>query len=571
MHIPKKLYHLYMNMKISNKLLFGYIVILMVPTICLETIFYQANYNSVLDEYILNEQHSFHSAVQNFSVTLEQISAITLPFESNIILKNYLNGHYTTVSDAMYNYFNYIDALYSPASSSHNVKKVVIYGFRDYPLDLANRLTSIKNFEENEVLIEKIKENYNGFWSLSEDGSIYYYRVLNSNTYPFQFGIIKIETKTPQILECFYSLSKNQLYLYDEQENMLYTYFDNTLEVSAENLDSLREKNKYLFTESLDNFPFVFITAVHTESVINNKSIFLLFSLIVLFIALSFLYYFIARSISHRLSAFNQYIQNTDANTLFAFNVSSYNDEIGHLIDSYNTLILRIEYINNEHFKTQLQKKESEYYALQAQIQPHFLYNTLENIRMNAESHHDTETSEMLLILGKHMRYNLNMSSKPISLEEELHFAKNYLLIHKIRMKEKISIEISVSTELDDIYCPRFLMQPLLENSLLHGYQIGKPLSVQILVTDGQESGHPGNVLIQIVDNGNGIHKDKLTQLLHAINTRQSEANQHVGLLNVNSRLISFYGSDEGILHIKSEPDKKTVVSFFLKKGRESI
>ena len=236
-------------------------------------------------------------------------------------------------------------------------------------------------------------------------------------------------------------------------------------------------------------------------------------------------------------------------------------------VGAYNELVERTNSLINENLRVQIQKRESDYYALHAQIHPHFLYNILENIRMSAEAHGDSDTADMLLALGKHMRYNLNMSSQPITLEEELASAKNYLQIHKMRNKN-IRSEILIATEIDQVYCPRFLLQPLLENALQHGYSLERPLHIRVQIIDGEEMERPGEVCICIEDNGNGIPEEVLLPLKEKLLRKEVEKSNHVGLLNVNSRLSVFCGAKEGCIFIESRPGEGTSVICCLKRRR---
>lgn len=304
----------------------------------------------------------------------------------------------------------------------------------------------------------------------------------------------------------------------------------------------------------------------HPDSIVSYNGNLLLFLLIILFLVLTVLYYMIASSITGRLRAFNQYVMITDVNNFKEFIVPDYKDEIGVVITSHNDMIKRIIQLTNENLLSQIQKRDAQYYALQTQIKPHFLYNMLENIRMSAETHNDTETADMLLALGKHMRYSLNMKTNRASLENELYFSKNYLQMQKIRLKEKMEIEVSILTELDNVYCPRLILQPLLENAIKHGYRIGEVLKVSIFVRERPGSEDGSLLLIEICDNGNGIEEKELNILNIGLEGGEDDCSQHIGLYNVNSRLITFYGSKEGRLYIKSSPEQGTVVSFYLKR-----
>jgi two-component system sensor histidine kinase YesM len=559
----------FMNLKITRKLLIGYFTVVLVPTFILEWSFYQSNYSAFVKNYLLNQQYSLDIARQNFDIQLKQISTMTAPFESNTILKNYLLGNYGTVSEALFNYLQYIQSLYTSSKLNPYLENLTVYGYKQYPLDLPNRLTSIGNMDISEEFIQDITKNMEGIWKFSninKEPKLEYYKMIYSTTYPYYLGIIKINIKVSKIFNAFNSLSGNNLYLYDEKNNLLYKYENNTLTLSSDTLGNLYEAAEYHQHVDISALSCKIIQINHPNSIVSYNGNRLLFLLIILFLVLTVLYYMIASSITGRLRAFNQYVMRMDVNNLKKFIVPDYKDEIGVVITSHNDMINRIIQLTNENFQSQIQKRDAQYYALQAQIKPHFIYNMLEIIRMSAETHNDTETADMLLALGKHMRYSLNMKTNRVSLENELCFAKNYLQMQKIRLKEKIEIEVSILTELDYVYCPRLILQPLLENAIKHGYRMGQRLKVSIFVKENSVSDSDSSILVEICDNGNGIDKEKLDLLKIGLEAGEDDCSQHIGLYNVNSRLITFYGSKEGRLYIKSSPGQGTIVAFCLKR-----
>lgn len=138
--------------------------------------------------------------------------------------------------------------------------------------------------------------------------------------------------------------------------------------------------------------------------------------------------------------------------------------------------------------------------------------------------------------------------------------------IQKIRLKDKIHFDISVLTELDNITCPRLILQPLLENAIKHGYRIGHTLQILVQVKDSDISSTYPTVLIEIHDNGNGITPEVLNKINYDLEQEKHDTDYHVGLYNVNNRLITFFGSREGKIIIKSIPQKGTIISFHLKR-----
>lgn len=565
-----KIKNLYMNIKIARKLVIGYLVIVLIPTFALEWSYYQTNYTAFIQNYLLNQQFCLNTAKQNFEVQLGQISSTTAYFENNTILENYLKGNYDTVSESMFHYLQDLQPLYYSSKINPYLIGLTIYGYKKLPMDVPNRLVSIKSINVDSAFINEVKRKSRGIWKFSQNGSnppsLDYYKMIYSSTYPYLLGVIKIETNVSKVLNSFNSLSINDLYLYDDEDKLLYKYDNDTLSLSTQKLEQLCKNNKFCQTVKINNLSCQIIQIDHPNSILNYDGNHLLTLLIILFLVLTMLYYMIAASITRRLKSFNQYVNKIDANNLEEFQTPAYTDEIGVVITSHNNMIKRVIQLTNENLQSQLQKRDAEYYALQAQIKPHFIYNMLENIRMNAETHNDPETADMLLTLGKHMRYSLNMKSSTSTLEKELYFAKNYLQMQKIRLKDKIQIEISVFAEIDQVSCPRLILQPILENAIKHGYCIEHILQISVNVKEASLPENDTCVLVEISDNGNGIEKEVLATINEDLDQAKADSNQHVGLNNVNSRLITFYGSKEGRLYINSEFGKGTTVYFYLKR-----
>ena len=286
--------------------------------------------------------------------------------------------------------------------------------------------------------------------------------------------------------------------------------------------------------------------------------------LLLLFISTG-LYLWIVTTISGRISRLQKHISESKADSLVPLTQTEYTDEIGHLTTSYNQMIDRINDLLIRIYSTELQKRDAEFYALQAQIEPHFLYNILENIHMSAEISGDHKTAAMVTSLGKFMRYNLNTNTGFVSLSDELSHARNYLDIHKIRMQDKLSVTISVFTDIEDIECPRFILQPLLENSLKHAPSGGGPLSIELTVRDREEGVFDGDVVLCIKDNGRGMSESELGQLRESLKSTSYPRDQHIGLCSINSRLQAFYGR-EFALEVASAPAVGFAVTMYLKR-----
>lgn len=243
------------------------------------------------------------------------------------------------------------------------------------------------------------------------------------------------------------------------------------------------------------------------------------------------------------------------------------NDEIGQLYQDLSTMMESIKNLINEVYvqkiqqeKLKLNQKEIEFKMLASQINPHFLYNTLETIRMKAVCNDEREIANIVKKLGKLLRRNLEVSGKSVSLESELEMMKNYLEIQAMRFEGMVTYNVDISEDIsisNYIMLP-LLLQPIVENAFIHGLE---------------EKNDKGNININIVkknkyltirvsDNGVGIEEDKLKELKNELIIANEES-KSIGMNNVNQRIKIYYGDDYG-LDIDSILGKGTTVTINL-------
>ncbi|WP_219834055.1 sensor histidine kinase [Paenibacillus sp. R14(2021)] len=237
---------------------------------------------------------------------------------------------------------------------------------------------------------------------------------------------------------------------------------------------------------------------------------------------------------------------------------STRQDEVGWLYRGYGSLIRRIEGLIEEGARAERQKKELEFQVLSHQINPHFLYNTLESIRWKAENHGRSEISEMVSALGNLLRLSLNQGKEVTTLGREIEQVKAYVQIEQARMRQAIRILYSVDNELKDIPFLRLLLQPLVENAIQHSirdnFEQGK-----ILLSARQEG---NELVVDLVDNGSGIPVEVLEKLEQGANPhgKSAEGAKGVGLRNVNDRLKLYFG-DNCKLSIETSPGQGTRIT----------
>jgi two-component system, sensor histidine kinase YesM len=239
-----------------------------------------------------------------------------------------------------------------------------------------------------------------------------------------------------------------------------------------------------------------------------------------------------------------------------------YKDEIGQLGDGYNNMVKNIKELIDRAYVLQIKEREAELNALQAQINPHFLYNTLDAIFWKAEMRKETEISEMVYSLSRLFRLSLNRGESLTSILNEKEMLTHYLLLQKIRLKRKLNYKIEIADDISNYVIPKLVLQPFVENAILHGLD-GKEEGGTILV-NGERIGE--RLRFTIEDDGIGMSPEDVKQLLEPNKTEIAPGNagsSGFAVNNVNERLKILY---KGLysLEISSEKNKGTKVTILI-------
>ncbi len=226
-------------------------------------------------------------------------------------------------------------------------------------------------------------------------------------------------------------------------------------------------------------------------------------------------------------------------------------DEIGELGRAFNELLDQIEGLIASEYEAKLMINRAEYMALQAQINPHFLYNTLDTMSSIAELQDCMGISALCQSLSGIFRYSLDMKNPFSTVAKEIAHLKNYIYVMNVRMQGEVSYEFEIEDDILQDTLPRISIQPLVENALSHGLKNARgDKKVRILAYKEQD-----NLKIAVEDNGVGISKDRLEELLR----NPSGQGKSIGLANIHSRMQMLYGADYGV-KVESEEGKGTRV-----------
>ena len=217
-------------------------------------------------------------------------------------------------------------------------------------------------------------------------------------------------------------------------------------------------------------------------------------------------------------------------------------NEIGRLGESFNLMIARISELVSEREHVQEQRRQSELKALQAQINPHFLYNTLDSIIWMAENGNNEEVVEMTAALARLFRSSISEDRDTVPLPIEIANIQSYLTIQKMRYKEKLNYKIDIPPELDECEAPKLILQPLVENAIYHGIR-DREKGGKIMVSASMQ----GEILvIQISDNGFGMTAAQLAGILKASPDSKGSG---IGVRNVSERIKLAFGEKYGLTY----------------------
>lgn len=239
-------------------------------------------------------------------------------------------------------------------------------------------------------------------------------------------------------------------------------------------------------------------------------------------------------------------------------------NEVGRLSASFNVMTHRIQELMEQNVRDQEEKRKSELKALQSQINPHFLYNTLDSIIWMAEGKKNEEVVLMTASLARLLRQSISNEDEVVSIGQEVEYARGYLTIQKMRYKDKMEFQIDVDPSILKIPLIKLVLQPVIENAIYHGLKYKE--SKGLLLVKGFLKGQ--NAVLQVIDDGVGMDPETLEHIYetHKVNYRSNG----VGVYNVQKRLQLYYGNEYGITY-ESEKGKGTTATITIPAKQEGL
>lgn len=227
-------------------------------------------------------------------------------------------------------------------------------------------------------------------------------------------------------------------------------------------------------------------------------------------------------------------------------------DEFEILGDEYNAMLDRLKELMAKNKELSELSTIIEVKQLQSQFHPHFIFNVLETLRY-AIKIDANQAQQIVLLLSRLLRYSIG-NDRSVLLKDDMNYVRDYLKLQQIRFNERLEYRISVAEEANQVYVPKLLLQPIIENAIKYGYQNQSNVLIEIRIYPSD-----GKLMLEVCDNGQGMDAETL-QKVNRILQSQNNTTQHIGLYNVHRRLVLLYGEKSGI-HLDSKQGKGTNVT----------
>ncbi|SFS67247.1 sensor histidine kinase [Paenibacillus sp. BC26] len=574
----KTLKKLFNNSTLLQKLLLMFLTVTITPLIFITVFFYDRTEQRLLELTYENMSSSNQQISSNVNAHLDNLRQISSMIYTDETLQAYLTQTYTSDISILEAY-RYIDGLlYSLMTANNNLASINLYvdnqtlpedglflkhiTHENLPIEY---LIQLQQTYGNNIFSNVIQEDKNG------KNVIYLGRILNFNAQNQFYGMVTIGLHEELLYKLIEKEEQNKsVYLLNEH-NQIISASDKSLlnlsfsEAIGPDLSGNQEivtinghPNLLVYNTMHDGWKTVSLTPVD-EIMRSSRQTAMQIVVIALFcLVLSVLMIIvIAKYLSRRLRKLNRQAAQVEQGNFTLLLTDSSRDEIGQLSAAFNKMSTRLKDLIDKLYVKEIAKRDAELYALQSQINPHFLYNTLSGISSLAIQNDDIEVSKIVNHLAKFYQTSLNMGHQYITLEKEIALTKHYLAIQHMRFDDSFIERWEVDESLSTYETLKLLLQPFVENAINHAiYDVHTSLIINIRVYRSMHVGAPA-LLLEVEDDGCGMSSEQVETLL------SSESKAGYGIKNVHERVQLAYGQNYGVT-IHSQAGLGTKITIML-------
>ncbi len=586
------------SIKYSLRIVF--VTVFLIPFLTIASVFISYVYKFMLDWETQGIQSSLKVSQDSFSHDLAEVQLLSDRIYVNNQLHTLLETHFENIQDiySAYSRMNFFDNYLLLYPQVENFR---IYTENESLLDNAFIIKTNRDIIYSKWYVDSINAKGQSFWvyktdSVNQKNYFCLVRSLWSSSGGF-LGVLTINInselfrsnlKTPSYDSLIFigdNLFLSSLENLSQEEISLFRSLIQEFSLSNDLIKKIKfRKQSYGISESRFKAPgnaavrLVIFYVFPMNSLYSHFASVILFSVItfIVFAVLAMTVFFIYSSyLSQRFNRITSEVSQVVDNKFEIASTIGGKDEFSQVYQTIFQMSEDIKQLIEEVYQQNLEKEqltarqaEIRFKMLSTQINPHFLFNTIETIRMKALSSGEKDISSMLRMLASLLRYNLSVKGTPVPLKQELEAVDNYLKIQQMRFGNRVSYDVLVTGDSSDVQVLPLLIQPLVENSFSHGLEdrlSGGMIYIIINILPMADNSKLIDIIVK--DNGSGIESQKLSQLQERLqNPVNEDASTSIGIENVNSRIKLFYGNEYG-MKIESKIGEGTTVTlhFLLK------
>lgn len=553
------------DIKLRNKLLILYIALLFIPIVCTNALFYKKISDNVKADNKAQISRSIEKTKNEFTRLINTGMTLSHAIYTDNNLYEMLDRQYSGLEE-YYAYFDkYLRGLLKKYMLAfNNIENISIYS--------ANN--TIQTADTYYKLDDEIMQSewYKKLRTIKNKILVYSYVSPNPPFTEIKVSIIRRLDNISDGIEKILKIDMNfkiisliisdrnldgEMYLVNNDNNIVYSTDSSYMSGidSLMSFDNIKpDLGEFAIEVGLDDTTSLSgwkIVGIFTDIGINDALLsamgFVGVLSIISLTAASLAIILISRSFSARIITISRHMEKVKNQAFELIDEVGGADEIGQLMSDFNSMALRIKKLIQDVYEADIQKKnlelerkQAELNALQSQINPHYLFNTLESIRIRSLMKDEIETADIVKCLSNTFRRMLVWGNDMITVRAEIDYIKAYLSIQKYRFSEKMNYSIFVQDEALNCKVLKMTIQPFIENSCIHGLE-GKNGDGSISLTINKAE---GKLAIIIEDNGCGICPDKLNSIISTLLQESDIKSANIGIRNVYNRLRLFYGKD---------------------------
>lgn len=574
---------------IRKRLVTFYLITAIVSIVTLGTISYAYTASVIKEKSSVSYVQTLSYVMESIDNQMDALTQVADEVFVNKSIKNVLNK--ADINNMEFNYnLRYINEFYNSFKSYSSVESyvssIIILGDNNKVVKLGDYgyTVSEENLKNSEYYKKARELDGKILWTGTHEDwatfndykyTISAVRLLKDDNFQEGIGMAFLSFKESAILDQYKNIKlpeNSYIFVIDEHGNVIShkdrslintnlsnkNYIKNILAKNYGYITADIEGTKMLvtyYTSSKNGWKVIEVTPM--KSLVNESKVIGYVTILVSFICIllgGIFFWIISSKITNPIKKLKDTMKVVEKGNFAAKADEKELNEIGDLGHSFNFMIDEIKALIERSLKEEREKKDANYKALIAQINPHFLYNTLNSIKWMAIMQKADNIKNMTTSLGRLLQKSIKNIDNFVAIEEELSLVEDYLYIEKLRYDDKVNIEYIYDSEILKFYTPKFILQPAIENAIFHGIEPKSGTGNIVLEIKQEEK----KIIFTVADNGVGMNEEKIYDLINE-GENKIDGFSGIGIKNVNQRIKQLFGEEFGI-HIDSTIGQGTKV-----------